>query len=75
MRNCRTSDALACPIACSPPLLSSLCCSLAHTDLAETCRRHNVGLLAYSPLAGGSLTGKYNRDHVDPKARLNLFPG
>eukprot|EP00955_Chlamydomonas_euryale_P111985 366102-Chlamydomonas_euryale.AAC.8 len=22
-------------------------------DLAETCRRHNVSLLAYSPLAGG----------------------
>lgn len=22
------------------------------TDLAETCRRHNVSLLAYSPLAG-----------------------
>eukprot|EP00197_Chlamydomonas_leiostraca_P005555 CAMPEP_0202867978 /NCGR_PEP_ID=MMETSP1391-20130828/9902_1 /ASSEMBLY_ACC=CAM_ASM_000867 /TAXON_ID=1034604 /ORGANISM="Chlamydomonas leiostraca, Strain SAG 11-49" /LENGTH=386 /DNA_ID=CAMNT_0049548071 /DNA_START=29 /DNA_END=1189 /DNA_ORIENTATION=- len=44
-------------------------------DLAETCRRHNVGLLAYSPLAGGSLSGKYNRESVDPKARLNLFPG
>jgi aryl-alcohol dehydrogenase-like predicted oxidoreductase len=23
------------------------------TDLAETCRRHNVSLMAYSPLAGG----------------------
>jgi aryl-alcohol dehydrogenase-like predicted oxidoreductase len=45
------------------------------TDLAETCRRHNVGLLAYSPLAGGSLTGKYNKSSVPKEARFNLFPG
>ncbi|KAG1677342.1 hypothetical protein FOA52_010721 [Chlamydomonas sp. UWO 241] len=31
------------------------------TDLAETCRRHNVSLLAYSPLAGGALTNKSDR--------------
>eukprot|EP00898_Chlorokybus_atmophyticus_P005308 jgi/Chlat1/5779/Chrsp387S09015 len=32
------------------------------TDLAEVCApfHGNVGLLAYSPLAGGSLSGKYN---------------
>lgn len=34
----------------------------------------NVGLLAYSPLAGGSLTGKY-QDGGDTKSRFNLFPG
>ncbi|MEW5313602.1 MAG: hypothetical protein WDW38_005157 [Sanguina aurantia] len=45
------------------------------TDLAETCSQHNVGLLAYSPLAGGSLTGKYNHGVDHPKARLNLFAG
>lgn len=27
--------------------------------LAEACYHHNVGLLPYSPLAGGILTGKY----------------
>lgn len=44
--------------------------------LTETCFHHNVGLLPYSPLAGGVLTGKYNDpDAIDPKARLNLFPG
>lgn len=49
------------------------------TDLAEVCapRQGNVGLLAYSPLAGGALTGKYidaNAKDVE-KARLNLFQG
>ena len=42
--------------------------------LAEACFHHNVGLLPYSPLAGGILTGKY-RDSVPEKARFNLFPG
>ncbi|WP_373988576.1 aldo/keto reductase [Duganella sp. BuS-21] len=41
--------------------------------LDETCYRENVGLLAYSPLAFGQLTGKYIDD---PKAhgRLTIFP-
>ncbi len=44
------------------------------SGLAETCRHANVGLLAYSPLAFGWLTGKYVSD---PKAhgRITLFPG
>lgn len=42
--------------------------------LAETCYREHVGLLAYSPLAFGHLSGKYV---ADPAAagRVNLFPG
>jgi len=44
--------------------------------LAEACYHHDVGLLAYSPLAGGSLTGKYRDATSIPKgARLTLFPG
>ncbi|GMI14511.1 hypothetical protein TrVE_jg9768 [Triparma verrucosa] len=45
--------------------------------LTEVCspRNMNVGLLAYSPLAGGILSGKYAKEKVDEKARLNLFPG
>jgi aryl-alcohol dehydrogenase-like predicted oxidoreductase len=37
----------------------------------------NVGLLAYSPLAGGVLTGKYidTNPDISKKSRLNLFPG
>lgn len=46
------------------------------TDLAEVCspRHTNVGLMAYSPLAGGSLTGKYI-DGTPEGARFTLFPG
>ncbi|QDZ19125.1 aldo/keto reductase [Chloropicon primus] len=46
------------------------------TNLSECCakRNCNVGLLAYSPLAGGALTGKYNEGDVEG-ARLSLFPG
>ncbi|GJM95919.1 hypothetical protein PR202_ga12712 [Eleusine coracana subsp. coracana] len=48
-------------------------------DLVEVCHPNNcnIGLLAYSPLAGGVLTGKYldaNSD-ITKKSRLNLFPG
>lgn len=42
--------------------------------LAETCHREQVGLLAYSPLAFGHLTGKYLADPAAP-GRVNLFPG
>ena len=43
--------------------------------LTETCSMTDVGLLAYSPLAGGILSGKYSGDEPPPGARLNLFPG
>ncbi|KIZ07435.1 Aldo/keto reductase family protein [Monoraphidium neglectum] len=45
------------------------------TNLAETCRRHDVSLLAFSPLAGGALTGKYLNGDAPKNARFNLFPG
>lgn len=44
------------------------------STLAEIAYRENVGLLAYSPLAFGLLSGKYLLDVQDPNARLNLFP-
>lgn len=44
--------------------------------LSEACYHHNVGLLAYSPLASGTLCGKYQDDDNIPEgARLTLFPG
>ena len=43
--------------------------------LTEACSMTDVGLLAYSPLAGGILSGKYSGDEPPPGARLNLFPG
>ena len=41
--------------------------------LDETCFREQVGLLAYSPLAFGQLTGKYLEDS-GASGRLTLFP-
>lgn len=41
--------------------------------LNETCFREQVGLLAYSPLAFGQLTGKYF-DNPQTKGRLTVFP-
>ena len=43
------------------------------TGLAEVCHHENVGLLAYSPLAFGHLTGKYATD-PNAKGRITLFP-
>jgi len=43
------------------------------SGLSEVCHREKLGLLAYSPLAFGLLTGKY-LTHADPDARLNRFP-
>ena len=41
---------------------------------AEVCHREDVGLLAYSPLAFGVLSGKYRGGKQPEKARLTLFP-
>jgi aryl-alcohol dehydrogenase-like predicted oxidoreductase len=42
--------------------------------LSEVCHREGVGLLAYSPLGFGTLTGKYLDGTATPEARLNQFP-
>jgi len=44
-------------------------------DLAEISIRENIGLLAYSPLAFGVLSGKYIKGTAKENSRLNLFPG
>jgi aryl-alcohol dehydrogenase-like predicted oxidoreductase len=50
--------------------------SLVHRDefereLAEVCRTYGIGVIPYSPLAGGFLTGKYRKDQSTPEsARL-----
>lgn len=41
--------------------------------LAEISHRENIGLLAYSPLAMGLLTGKYYGGHKPENSRLALF--
>ena len=42
-------------------------------DLAETLYRESMSLLAYSPLAGGMLSGKYLGGAKPPKSRFTLF--
>lgn len=44
------------------------------SGLAEICIRENVGLLAYSPLAFGVLSGKYLSGETLPNARITKFP-
>jgi aryl-alcohol dehydrogenase-like predicted oxidoreductase len=43
-------------------------------DLAEVAHRENIGLLAYSPMAFGVLSGKYIKGKAEDNARLKLFP-
>jgi aryl-alcohol dehydrogenase-like predicted oxidoreductase len=43
--------------------------------LGEACYHHNVGLLAYAPLAAGTLTGKYLGGNPPKGSRLLQFPG
>jgi len=42
--------------------------------LAEVAMREKVGLLAYSPMAFGMLSGKYLGGKIPKNARLTLFP-
>lgn len=43
-------------------------------DLAEVSLRENIGLLAYSPMAFGVLSGKYVKGIAEDNSRLKLFP-
>jgi aryl-alcohol dehydrogenase-like predicted oxidoreductase len=51
----------------------SLLNRLFEVGLAEICYREQVGLLAYSPLGFGVLSGKYLLG-TNPKFRMGLFP-
>jgi aryl-alcohol dehydrogenase-like predicted oxidoreductase len=44
------------------------------TDLSEVSLRENIGLLAYSPMAFGVLSGKYIKGIAGDDSRLKLFP-
>ena len=52
----------------------SLLNRLFEGDMAELAIRENIGLLAYSPLGCGVLTGKYIKGIEAENSRLNLFP-
>jgi aryl-alcohol dehydrogenase-like predicted oxidoreductase len=48
-------------------------------DVLPTCLRHGIGVMSYSPLAGGWLSGKYRKGQQvsgpGSAARANRFPG
>ena len=52
----------------------SLLCRLYDTDLCEISVLEDVGLLAFSPLATGFLTGKYQNGQVPEGSRMSLNP-
>ncbi|CAM4060334.1 aldo/keto reductase [Flavobacterium weaverense] len=52
----------------------SLLNRLFEVGTSEICMRENVGLLAYSPLAFGVLSGKFLTGESHPNARIKLFP-
>ena len=60
-------------------IIAQLFLGVAAVDLVEVCHPNNcnIGLLAYSPLAAGALSGKYLdiNSEAAKKGRLNLFPG
>ena len=52
----------------------SLLCRLFDTDLAELCHNEQVGLLAFSPLACGLLSGKYEGGTITPPgSRMSII--
>lgn len=52
----------------------SLMCRMADTDVAEMCVNEDVGLLPFSPLACGLLSGKYSGGTVPEASRMSLNP-
>ena len=52
----------------------SLMCRMADTDVAEACVNEGIDMCAFSPLATGLLTGKYQGGAVPEGSRLSLSP-
>ncbi len=52
----------------------NLICRMFDTDLAEVAHHEDVGLLAFSPLAAGILSGKYQGDVTPEGSRRSRVP-
>ena len=50
---------------CEQPPYSIFCRGIER-DVLAACQRYRMGVLTWSPLSGGWLTGKYRRDHPAP---------
>lgn len=79
MKFCQIAEQMGLPRICSIQNSYSLIVrTQIEQGLSEVCSpmNENVGLLAYSPLAGGILSGKYRKSKEETKnSRLTLFPG
>ena len=73
MQFVRLADELGLPYVASTQNAYSLLNRSFENGLAEVCLREQVGLLAYSPLAFGHLSGKY-LDNPQAAGRLSRWP-
>ncbi|MEZ5296278.1 MAG: aldo/keto reductase [Ilumatobacteraceae bacterium] len=66
VETCWTADrrGVAAPHTEQPPY--SIFCRAIERDVLPTCRRHDIGVIVWSPLSGGWLTGKYSRATPPP---------
>ncbi len=71
----RAADALGLPGPVTIQNSYSLVSRSVDNDLAEVLHREKMSLLAYSPLAGGMLTGKYLGGNKPAASRYSLFDG
>lgn len=66
-----STDLLASALDCGPVICNQLPCSLADRSIEDGrrsfCIDHNVGIMAYSPIGKGILSGKYDATHLPPK--------
>jgi aryl-alcohol dehydrogenase-like predicted oxidoreductase len=65
------------PLTHSPPTHPPPSCRFFEEELAEACSplHYNIHLLAYGPLAGGTLSGKYLGGAKPEGARHSKWPG
>jgi len=68
----KASDSAGLPRMASVQNEYSLLCRLFDTDMAELCHHEDVGLLAFSPVAAGLLSGKYDPETTPPGSRRSF---
>jgi aryl-alcohol dehydrogenase-like predicted oxidoreductase len=68
----RLADELGLPRMVSVQNEYSLLCRIFEPDLAEVAMRETIGLLAWSPLATGLLTGKYSNGKMPAGSRWTI---
>ncbi|NVO55488.1 aldo/keto reductase [Rhodobacteraceae bacterium B1Z28] len=70
----RLADETGAPRVASVQNEYSLLCRHYDTDMAELSVHEDVGLMAFSPLGAGFLTGKYQDGAVPDRSRMSLSP-